>query len=395
MYAPTAVPIDPHIIMNNLQATISPLQRDPAFELLFRLRQPVPARPKACVLLLHGVGGSEMNLAELAMAIDPDTLVVLPRGPLEFAPGQFGWFRVAFTASGPSIVVAEAEQSRQAVIRFIAQLQAAYDVDAQKTVIAGFSQGGIISASVALSAPEQVGGFAVLSGRILPELEPHIASKERLSTLRGFIAHGEFDNKLPVLWAQRADSWLSQLGVVHEKRLYPMGHEISAAVKSDFLHWLGERPPITLLHIGADQTTVATANNAGPAATLTLALGSQKTATDFFKHAPPTPLEMENAIMAIEDEVSRARTWIADGSVLYSTDPVVREIALMAGVTDQPALTLSIEAVEETFERLAAVTLGRPAASDNIPTDAAFAATLVILREFMHHLRFSSITVKA
>lgn len=241
MRASAAAPIDPHIIMNNLHPTISPLQRDPEFDLLFRLREPVPARPKACLLLLHGVGGSEMNLAELAEAIDPDTLVVLPRGPLEFAPGQFGWFRVAFTASGSSIVAAESEQSRQAVIRFIAQLQAAYGIDTKKTVVAGFSQGGIISASVALSAPEQVGGFAVLSGRILPELEPHIASQERLSTLRGFIAHGEYDNKLPVMWAQRADSLLSQLGIVHETRLYRMGHEISAAVTSDFLHWLGEQ----------------------------------------------------------------------------------------------------------------------------------------------------------
>lgn len=241
MRASTAVPNDPHIIMNHLQPTISPLQRGPAFELLFRLREPVPARPKACVLLLHGVGGSEMNLAELATAIDPGTLVVLPRGPLEFAPGQFGWFRVAFTASGPNIVAAEAEQSRKVVIRFMAQLHAAYGIEPKKMIVAGFSQGGIISASVALSAPEQVGGFAVLSGRILPELEPHIANKERLSALRGFIAHGEIDNKLPVLWAQRADSLLSQLGVVHETRLYPMGHEINAAVTSDFLHWLAEQ----------------------------------------------------------------------------------------------------------------------------------------------------------
>ncbi|MDO8252268.1 MAG: alpha/beta hydrolase-fold protein [Rhodoferax sp.] len=319
---------------------------------------------------------------------------MLPRGPLEYAPGQFGWFRVAFTASGPSIVAAEAEQSRQAVIRFIGQLQAAYGVDAQKTVIAGFSQGGIVSASVALSAPERVGGFAVLSGRILPELESHIASKERLSTLRGFIAHGEFDSKLPVMWAQRSDSLLAELGVAHETRLYAIGHEISAAVKSDFLHWLGDQTPITLLHIGADLTTIATANGAERGAPLTLALGSQKTAADFFKHSPPTPLEMENAIMAVEDEVSRARTWLADGSALHSTDPAVREIALMAGVPDQPELTLSIDAVEQTFERLAAVTLGRPASNDGIPANTAFAATLLILREFMHHLQFSAITVK-
>lgn len=224
--------------MNSSQSTLGPLQQGAAFELAFRLRQPQPARPRACVVLLHGVGGTETNLADLAAAIDPDTLVVLPRGPLQFAPGQFGWFRVNFTASGPSIVAAEAEQSRQTLIRFMAQLQSAYGIDPQKTVIAGFSQGGILSASVALSAPESVAGFGVLSGRILPELEPHLAGKERLAKLRGFIAHGEYDSKLPVTWAQRSDRLLDELGVAHLTRLYPIDHGISAAMQADFLEWL-------------------------------------------------------------------------------------------------------------------------------------------------------------
>lgn len=224
--------------MNSLQSTISPLQQSAAFEFAFRLQKPQPATPKACVVLLHGVGGSETNLADFAAAMGPDTLVVLPRGPLQFGPGQFGWFRVNFTANGPSIVAAEAEQSRQALIRFMAQLQSAYGIDPRKTVIAGFSQGGILSASVALSAPECVAGFGLLSGRILPELEPHLASKERLAKLRGFIGHGEYDSKLPVTWAHRSDRLLDELGIAHLTRLYPINHEISATMQADFLEWL-------------------------------------------------------------------------------------------------------------------------------------------------------------
>ena len=123
--------------MNASKSTVGPLQQGSAFDFAFRLRQPKPSKPRACVVLLHGVGGSETNLADLAAAMDPDTLVVLPLGPLQLAPGQFSWFRVNFTASGPSIVAAEAEQSRQALIRFMAQLQSAYGIAPQKTVIAG------------------------------------------------------------------------------------------------------------------------------------------------------------------------------------------------------------------------------------------------------------------
>jgi phospholipase/carboxylesterase len=153
--------------------------------------------------------------------------------------GQYGWFRVNFTATGPVIVATEAEQSRQTLLRFVKQLQSAYGIAPQKTVIAGFSQGGILSASVALSAPELVAGFGVLSGRVLPELEPHIAAREQLTNLRAFIGHGQNDSKLPVMWAQRSDQLLSDLGVAHLTRLYPIDHGISTAMQADFLSWVG------------------------------------------------------------------------------------------------------------------------------------------------------------
>lgn len=224
--------------MNKIQSALGPLQHDAGFELAFRIRQPQPARPKLCVVLLHGVGGSETNLADLAAGIDPDALVVLPRGPLALGPGQFAWFRVAFTTGVPSIVEVEAEQSRQRLIRFVEKVQATFGVVPQNTMIAGFSQGGILSASVALSTPERVAAFAILSGRILPELQPHLADKTRLSTLRGFIGHGEYDTKLPVSWAQRSDQLLTELGVSHRTHLYPVGHAISADMQADFLEWL-------------------------------------------------------------------------------------------------------------------------------------------------------------
>jgi phospholipase/carboxylesterase len=219
--------------MNGLSALVE----DPAFALAYRVREPAPANPSALLVLLHGVGGNETNLAGLAADVAADTLVVLPRGRLELSAGQYAWFRVAFTASGPRIEAGEAEESRQALVRFVARLQEAHGIQAQRTVIAGFSQGGILSASVGLTAPEWLRGFAVLSGRILPELEPQIAPRERLARVQALIAHGRDDDKLPVDWAERADAWLQRLGVPHVLRLYPGGHGIGEAMARDFIAW--------------------------------------------------------------------------------------------------------------------------------------------------------------
>nr|WP_272939574.1 hypothetical protein [Cupriavidus necator] len=104
-----------------------------------------------------------------------------------------------------------------------------------RTAVAGFSQGGILSASVALTAPESVAGSAVFAGRILPEIEPALASPQQLRRLHGLVTHGLDDTKLPVTWAQRADAWLVQLGVPHATRLYPGDHGISQQMARDFL----------------------------------------------------------------------------------------------------------------------------------------------------------------
>ena len=222
---------------------LSALVTDPASDIAYRVWESAPVRPTALLLLLHGVGGNETNLADLAAGVAPDTLVVLARSRLTLGPGQYAWFRVTFTGAGPQIVASEADESRLALIRFIKSLQALHGIGPARTVVAGFSQGGILSASVGLTSPESVQGFAVLAGRILPELELHLAAPERLRDVHALIAHGRDDDKLPVSWAERADAWLDRLGVSRELRLYPGGHGISAPMAHDFLAWLNERLP--------------------------------------------------------------------------------------------------------------------------------------------------------
>lgn len=211
----------------------------PDHALAFRTLEPAPDAPRRLLVLLHGVGGQESQLASLGARVDADTLVVLPRAPRSVGADMYGWFRVSFTSAGPQIVPEEAEESRLKLIEFIGQLQQRHGIAPSRTVVAGFSQGGILSASVALSAPQAVAGFGLLCGRILPELEPALAPPGALATLEGLIIHGRRDEKLPVAWAERADAWLQRLGVPHRLQLHDAGHEFNAAMQQDFVDWFG------------------------------------------------------------------------------------------------------------------------------------------------------------
>ena len=156
---------------------------------------------------------------------------------------------------------------------------------------------------------------------------------------------------------------------------------------------LAEGTPATLLHIGAEQTVVIRGHLPDSSEQLTLAIGAEKTAREFFRHEPPTLGEIENAIMHVEDEIARARAKIPRHSALFSMDAGIREIAQLADKRDQAQGILSLEAMERIFDRLAALAQGHPASQAGLPASNIFAARLLILREFMHHLQFEAITL--
>ncbi len=167
--------------------------------------------------------------------------MILARGPLAFGPTQFGWFQVDFSSGAPMINAQQAEQSRALLVQFIEGLPAAYGVDPQRIWIAGFSQGGILSASVALTRPDRVAGFGILSGRILPEIAPITAANEQTRKLAGFISHGIQDGKLTVEFARSAKRLLTEKEVQLTYREYDAVHELNADMQGDFDAWLKQQ----------------------------------------------------------------------------------------------------------------------------------------------------------
>jgi exopolyphosphatase/pppGpp-phosphohydrolase len=139
-----------------------------------------------------------------------------------------------------------------------------------------------------------------------------------------------------------------------------------------------------LLDIAEQQTvfTRATSRDA-------LDIGTHRLVQTRFQHFPPTAVEMELAIMATEDEL--AKLALPAGLALYSTDALVWQIARLAGIVPTVGATLTRQAVEQVFERVAMMALGHPALLEGLPEHGEFAAGLLILRELMHHLGFESL----
>jgi phospholipase/carboxylesterase len=207
--------------------------------LVHLISQPkVGASTPPLLLLLHGVGSNEHDLFGLVPHLDKRFLIISVRAPNTLGPGSYAWFDVDFTPQGPVINPAQAEASRLALITFLDEAVNAYNADPKQIYLMGFSQGAIMSASIALTQPQLVAGVVLMSGRILPEIQPLIASNEELSGLPFLVVHGTSDMVLPISYGRASRQLLSSLPVELTYHEYRMGHEVSQESLADVTAWL-------------------------------------------------------------------------------------------------------------------------------------------------------------
>lgn len=155
---------------------------------------------------------------------------------------------------------------------------------------------------------------------------------------------------------------------------------------------------ITVLHIGAGHSSIASGNGNGPQPQLLriLEIGSRATAMACLRHDPPTAHDVENAIATVEDAIAPLQGLLAADSTLHTADPGIRQIALRAGLEAQPEMDLPRDAVEDLYQRVAGRAMaGAAAPAQDIEGDQGFIATLLILRECLQHLGFDRIAIRS
>src|SRR5262245_15371022 len=118
------------------------------------------------LILLHGIGSNEEDLMGLEPYLDERLLIVSARAPLAYGFGGYAWFEIQWRPNGIAIDRAQAERSRDLLVRFIGEAAAAYGADPARVYLMGFSQGAMMSGWVALTQPDLVAGAVLMSGRI-------------------------------------------------------------------------------------------------------------------------------------------------------------------------------------------------------------------------------------
>ncbi len=149
----------------------------------------------------------------------------------------------------------------------------------------------------------------------------------------------------------------------------------------------------TTLQLGTETSTVWCSQDGHVVLQQELQLGTASMARRWMRHIPPTPLDIEHAIEVTEDLLMPLAAKLARTEQLQLSGSGGALILQGMGAAPDSTLYWSLDEVEDLFNRIAMVSQGRPTGHEDLPTAPEFYAAMVILRECLHHLRFSGVLV--
>jgi phospholipase/carboxylesterase len=202
-----------------------------------------PAAPVAVVIWLHGLGADghdfEPIVPQLRLPSSLPVRFVFPHAP-EIAVTAFGGQRArAWFDFNPAEGMDLRGMNKSAArIRDLIQNEIDSGMPAERILLAGFSQGGVMAFHTGLYYQKRLAGILALS-TFLAEGESLTANKAPANShIPIFMCHGQHDGVLPMSLGKTSLATLQGAGYAVEWREYPIAHEVCLEEIQDISHWL-------------------------------------------------------------------------------------------------------------------------------------------------------------
>jgi phospholipase/carboxylesterase len=195
------------------------------------------AEPEGALVLFHGRGADEHDLAPLLEVLDPDRrlLGVTPRGPLSLPPGGAHWYAVR-EIGYPDPATFHATHARASA--WLDALAESRGIPPERTVLGGFSQGAVMTYALGLGAGRpRPAGLIALSG-FMPTVEGFALDLVSEPRPPVGIGHGMFDPVISVEWGRRARAELEAAGFDVTYRESPLPHAVDPGFLVELRTWV-------------------------------------------------------------------------------------------------------------------------------------------------------------
>ena len=192
-------------------------------------------KPEATVIWLHGLGADGHDFEPIVpeLRLKKAVRFIFPHAPIRPVTINQGmrmraWYDILQLGGGP-----EDEAGLRASQKITEELIGAQGMPTSKIVLAGFSQGGAIVLQTALRFPERLAGVVALS-TYLPLASTLAAERSDANKdLPIFMAHGQYDDLIPLSRARTSREHMEKLGYKIEWHDYPMPHSVCAPEIAD------------------------------------------------------------------------------------------------------------------------------------------------------------------
>lgn len=206
---------------------------------LERPAQLQPGQQPWLLVLMHGVGSNEQDLFGLAPYVPPHFHVLSVRAPFAMGLDAHAWFQFTVDSQGTRhIDVPQEAQSRALLAQTVAQASAQWKVPAERVVLGGFSQGGIMALSLLLTQPQSMHAAMVWHSRLLPEALQQQAPTDSFAGHALWVSHGTYDNVIPLTSAHAIRDHVAKLPLALSYHEYASAHEIRPDELAASMQWL-------------------------------------------------------------------------------------------------------------------------------------------------------------
>ena len=191
-----------------------------------------PPETRSTLILMHGRGTSPDDLAPMAQRLPEGMAAILPQAPFPFPP------EMPFGRAWYGMPPEQEEAVRESAGYLKELLDAVTEQDpakAERVVLGGFSQGGVMALDVGLTYRPRLAGVVCMSGYLFPASTLPSSSSDAPPVC---ITHGREDEVVDVQRARKSRQALEEQGIASEYAEFDIPHTISEeswAFVSNFL----------------------------------------------------------------------------------------------------------------------------------------------------------------
>jgi phospholipase/carboxylesterase len=189
------------------------------------------------LVLLHGRGADANDLFPLLDYLDPERrfVGVTPQAPLRLPPGGFHWYSLGGL---PTPDPATFDPTYELATAWLDALVEEHGLGYERLVLGGFSQGGVMTYALALGAGRPRPARMIVMSSFVPRVPGLVLELGEAPPVA--IAHGAYDEIIPVDFGREAKQLLEAAGVDPLYREFPFAHQVAPQFLEELRPWLRE-----------------------------------------------------------------------------------------------------------------------------------------------------------